>query len=141
MAHKSPNLAVANAARPIFIVDDNLDDASILRRILLKAEFDSPALIFSKVDRAIGYLSYLLAMAPEQLPSLVLVDLQMVSGVQLIAWIRKRPTCKNTVVVALMRQKNSTAAEKAIRMGANACIQKFPEAGELRAEIFARSPE
>ena len=141
MVHISPNILVANAAKPIFIVDDDPEDASMLRRILLAAEFDNPAVIFSEVDRAIGYLSYLLAMAPEQLPSLVLVDLQMVSGVQLIAWIRKRPTCKNTVVVALMGQKNPTAAEKAIRMGANACIQKFPEAGELRAEMLSKSPE
>jgi DNA-binding NarL/FixJ family response regulator len=68
-------------------------------------------------------------------PDLVLMDIEMprLDGISATRWIRKRlPGTKIVVMTALTGDEYE---ERALRAGAEACIQKFSHAGDLVTAI------
>jgi two-component system, chemotaxis family, chemotaxis protein CheY len=123
---------------PIIIVDDDLDEAFLLRRILQNADILHPAVTFSDPRRAKEYLTYLANETPSLLPCLLLTDLHLppAGGVDFISWVRQQPKFKRVQVIAFSGSESSPEAEAAIAAGADLCLQKFPKSEALRTLLL-----
>ena len=126
-----------SAHKPIVIVDDDPDDASRLRRILQQANILHPVVMFSDAEHAIDYLAYLIEQPPSLWPCLLFVDLQLMpaGGFGLIGWIRSQRQFNKVHVIALSSQDVTGEAERAIELGANVHLEKFPDPEVLRTVL------
>jgi CheY-like chemotaxis protein len=123
---------------PIIIVDDDPNDTFLLRRALMDANIHHPAVTFSDVRRAIDYLEYLSKEAPSLVPGLVCTDLDMtpVDGFKLIAWLRQHRQFRKVPIAAFSDSESASEANKALELGANLCVEKFPPPAKLRAMLL-----
>src|SRR5690349_5334262 len=94
MEQSSRSSPFGHPQAPIIIVDDEPDDAYLLRRYLQAANIPHPVVTFSNGRSAIEYLIHLSAERPPLLPCVLFVDLRMapMDGFQLIGWIRSQPS-------------------------------------------------
>ena len=127
----------------VIIVDDDLDDTFLLRRLLQRANIQHPAVTFSDARRAMEYLSYLSNETPGLVPCLLFTDLHMspIDGVEFITWIRGQPQLQKLRVVALSGWEQGSDTQRALAAGANVCLPKFPSPEELRAALLPKSGE
>ena|SRR5204862_4975543 len=115
--------------KPILLVDDSDDDATLLKLTLKKANLDNPVHHVADVEQAICYLS---GEAPftdrtkHPLPSIIFLDLKLPNrdGFQLLEWVGRRPEFRTIFIVVLAGVGRIEEIAKAYRLGANTFLTK-----------------
>ncbi len=114
---------------PILLVEDNADDALLLRRALHKANLANPLQVVGDGEQAVAYLAGEGRYADRvtyPLPVLVLLDLKLPrkSGLEVLEWIRQQPGLKRLRVVILTSSKEAADINRAHELGANSDLVK-----------------
>jgi CheY-like chemotaxis protein len=111
----------------VLLVEDNCDDALLIRRAFRKAGLASPAHVVNG-DAAVAYLSQAAEgdQASTQLPGLVLLDLKLPrkSGLEVLAWLREHETLRRLPVVVLTSSREAPDVRRAYDLGANSYLVK-----------------
>jgi len=113
----------------ILQVEDDENDAFLVERAFARAGVNRPLRVARDGQQAVDYLSLAeSSVDPEQypLPCLVLLDLNLpgMSGLDLLAWIRKQPRIKRLVVILFSSSVAPADVERAYELGANSVVQK-----------------
>jgi len=113
----------------ILVVEDNRDDAALLRRAFIKARVMNPLHFASSGEEAVAYLAgtgKYSNRAEFPLPSLVLLDLQILGmdGFDVLRWIRADVTLKTLHVVVLSSADDMLDVNTAYKLGANSFLIK-----------------
>jgi two-component system, response regulator len=111
----------------ILVVEDEEDAVLLLESAFRKAHFVNPVHRVSHGALAIEYLSN--AVAKERtvpLPALVLLDLKLplVSGVEVLKWIRAHPLLHSLIVIVFSSSTEPKDIAAAYRAGANSFLVK-----------------
>jgi CheY-like chemotaxis protein len=127
---------VRAADKPILLVEDNDDDASLLLRALHAAGIQNPVHIVTDGEQAREYLKgcgKYTDRALYPLPSLILLDLKLprVSGFEVLEWIQKDTTLPPLVVVVLSSSGEPRDINMAYRFGARSYLVKPPTAASF----------
>jgi two-component system response regulator len=115
--------------RPIVLIEDDPDDAELTMRALARARISNPLL---HLDDGAKALDWLLGRGAYQgrdlteVPALVLLDLKLprVSGIEVLAAVRKDPRLQGYPVVILTSSGEEEDLQAAYREGANSYIRK-----------------
>lgn len=113
----------------ILLVEDNPDDALLIRRAFKKANLVNPLQLVDDGDKAIAYLS---RAAPYDdrtrypLPVLVLLDLKLPrrSGFEVLQWARSPQGIKRLPIVVLTSSGETVDINTAYDLGANSYLVK-----------------
>jgi CheY-like chemotaxis protein len=131
--------------KSILLVEDNEDDAFLMKRALKDAEVKNPLCIAQDGQEAIDYLSGTGAFSDRQtypIPAVVFLDLKlpMISGLQVLEWIRKQSSFKDLVVIVLTSSNRPADLTKSYQLGANSYLVKPPTTAQLSdlAKAFKR---
>ena len=124
------------ADKPILLVEDNDDDAFLLKRALEASGIENPLHVVTDGEQAFDYLKGIgkytdRALYP--LPSLILLDLKLprVSGFEVLEWIQKDTTLPPLVVVVLSSSGETRDINMAYRFGARSYLVKPPTAASF----------
>jgi CheY-like chemotaxis protein len=122
---------------PLIIVDDSQDDAFMLRYRLRHGGIANPVNSFERPDDALSFLasSYVVG----TLPMLVFVDIKMAGGFELVGEIRNDARFADTKVVAVTYSNNPNDLKRALELGVDGYILKFPDP-DILAEFVAHGP-
>ena len=113
--------------RHILLVDDNEDDLFFMLRALEAAKISSPVKVMKDGAAAKHYLAGLAESGETvSLPCLVLLDIQLpvMTGLEVLAWIRQDKILRDLVVVMLTTSKQSSDVKAARALGANSFLSK-----------------
>jgi CheY-like chemotaxis protein len=121
----------------ILHVEDNENDVMLTQMAFRKAGVVVNFDVASDGDKAIATLQ-----ANASLPACVLLDIQLptVSGLEVLAWLRKQPRFKRLPVVMLTSSMLPEDINTAYDLGANSYLVKpseLPELIELAKTIYA----
>src|SRR5438874_2149014 len=107
----------------ILHVEDNDDDALLTALAFRKAGVAATLDLASDGDKAIAYLQNDLTSA---LPVCVLLDIKLpsLSGLEVLAWIRKQPRLKRMPVIMLTSSLLPSDINRAYDLGANSYLAK-----------------
>ncbi len=111
----------------ILVVEDEDDSVLLLESAFRKAQFSNPVHRVSHGALAIEYLTQAVAMERKvPLPSLVLLDLKLplVSGVEVLKWIRAHPVLHSLVVIVFTSSTEPNDIADAYKAGANSYLVK-----------------
>src|SRR5215471_18181388 len=129
--------------KPILQVEDDENDAFLLRNVFGRAGITSPLQVVTDGQMAIDYLGGRGRFVDRQkypLPCLVLTDLNLPkkSGHDVLRWIRRQPGLKKLVVVVFSSSALPQDVDLAYELGANAYIQKSSDPNKLKeiAQLF-----
>jgi CheY-like chemotaxis protein len=122
--------------RTILLVEDNEDDVFLMRQSIKKAKITNP---LQTVEDGREVLNYLQGFgkfndrAEFPLPFLILLDLKLplLSGLEVLRWIRERPEFETMLVVVLTASQEERDVDSAYRMGANSYLVKPPSVEKL----------
>jgi CheY-like chemotaxis protein len=112
----------------VLLVEDNRDDALLIRRAFRKVGLAPPAHV-EDGEAAVAYLVHAGADgdgAPGLLPRLVLLDLKLPrkSGLDVLAWLRVQDTLRRLPVVVLTSSRAAPDVRRAYDLGANSYLVK-----------------
>ncbi|BAC89473.1 two-component response regulator [Gloeobacter violaceus PCC 7421] len=130
----------ARARNVVLVVEDNSIDSLMIERTFCKAAADSECHWVSSAEEAMRYLEGAGHYADREnfpLPRIVVTDLRLPgsSGLELLAWIQKRPELKDLPVLVLTGTGNREL-ERAYQMGAYFYLLK-PLATETLVEVLS----
>src|SRR3954469_12407797 len=114
-------------APTILVVEDEEDSVLLLESAFRKAQFSNPVHRVSHGALAIEYLNQAVAKnRPVPLPALILLDLKLplVSGIEVLKWIRAHPTLHSLVVIIFTSSTERRDIADAYRSGANSFLVK-----------------
>jgi len=112
-----------NGKRTIFIVDDDPDD----RQIILDSFLESSALIdYVFIENGEQLMDTLHNAGPEELPSLILLDLNMpgLPGLQALKEIKNHVTFRHIPTIVLTTSQLQKDQDLSYKFGANCFLQK-----------------
>lgn len=118
-----------NEASTILLVEDNPDDAELIRYAFGKAGIPNPLVVATDGDDAVNYIGGTHAYADRARhpqPALILLDLKLPrrSGFEVLDFIRTQTTTKHTPVVILTSSNQREDVERAYKGGANSYLVK-----------------
>lgn len=119
----------------ILVVEDEEDSVLLLESAFRRAQFTHEVHRVSHGALAIEYLTN--AVTPKKravpLPVLVLLDLKLplVSGIEVLKWIRGHPTLHSLVVIIFTSSTEPADIAEAYRAGANSYLVKPGSLGAL----------
>lgn len=111
----------------ILVVEDEEDSVLLLESAFRKAHFSNPVHRVSHGALAMEYLSNAIAKDRKvPLPVLVLLDLKLplVSGIELLKWIRAHPVLHSLIVIVFTSSTEPHDIAAAYRAGANSYLVK-----------------
>ena len=110
-------------AKEILLVEDNPDDAELTRIAFAEAGVDYRLHV---VGDGVQALAYLRGCSPTDLPSLVLLDLNLpkLNGREVLEAIRADPATRSLPVVVLTTSAEPFDVEASYALGVNSYIQK-----------------
>lgn len=114
-------------APTILVVEDEEDSVLLLESAFRKAQFSNPVHRVSHGALAIEYLTQAVAKnRPVPLPALILLDLKLplVSGIEVLKWIRAHPTLYSRVVIIFTSSAEPRDIAEAYKAGANSYLVK-----------------
>ena len=122
--------------KPIFYVEDDENDAFLMRLALKKCGIENPLVTAADGQEAIDHLNSLLEDVKTQknsLPGLVLLDLNLPrkTGHDVLQWIRQTPALRTLVVIVLSSSSHDYDIHRAYAFGANAYLVKPPVIDDL----------
>lgn len=115
-------------APTILVVEDEDDSVLLLESAFRKAQFTNPVHRVSHGALAMEYLSN--AISPKRrsvpLPAFILLDLKLplVSGLELLKWVRAHPVLHSLIVIIFTSSTEPSDIAEAYRAGANSYIVK-----------------
>jgi CheY-like chemotaxis protein len=118
----------------ILVVEDDADDAFLVRRAFAK-EYPQVKLHFaSDGEEAVAYLSRE-APPAAALPDIVLLDLKLprMSGLEVLQWMRATPRLRRLPVVVLTSSRERRDVDAAYDSGANSYLVKPVSADSARS--------
>ena len=123
----------------VLLVEDDENDGFFMVRAFKKTGLPTRLQIATDGQMAIDYLEgtgKFVNRALYPLPSLILTDLKLpqVTGLELLTWIRQRPSLDIPVVI-LSSSSDEDDIRESYRLGANAYLVKPPETAVLQAMI------
>jgi CheY-like chemotaxis protein len=115
----------------ILLVEDNEEDAFLLRRALRRETIDCAVQVAEDGQEAIEYLGGTGKYADRTqhpFPSLVLLDLKLpyVHGFEVLAWVATQPACKDLRIIILTSSGEDRDREKAEQFGIRMYFTKPP---------------
>ena len=113
----------------ILLVEDNADDALLLKDAFYEANIINPILVLENGKKAIAYLKGEGIYADRKqypLPILILLDLKLpiVSGFEVLRWVRQHPSLKRLPVLILTSSNIPEDINKAYDLGTNSYLVK-----------------
>lgn len=113
----------------ILLVEDNPDDADLIRYAFRKAGVENPVIVVDDGEKAIDYLLGRGNYADPRrfpVPRLILLDLKLPrrSGIEVLSAIRTTEAVRQTPVVVLTSSNQEGDIRKAYEAGANAYLVK-----------------
>ncbi|OGU07369.1 MAG: histidine kinase [Geobacteraceae bacterium GWC2_58_44] len=113
----------------VLVVDNNEDEAHFTRLALQRVGVISPVQTVSDAEEALSYLTGQGSHAdPESRPPpvLLLLDLQLpgISGLELLAWLRRQPVLKRLPVIVLTSAGEPGQMNRAYELGCNSYLVK-----------------
>ena len=111
---------------PVLIIEDSLQDAELLRQIILKTSYNfAPVLVESSED-ALRYLNDV-ELEKQKRPGLLLLDLYLpgVAGLDFLKMFHQNPRFKDIPVIVLTGSQEREDLVKSYKFGA-ACFMKKP---------------
>lgn len=113
----------------VLLVEDNRNDILLTRRAFRKAALPEPIAIVEDGEQAVAYLSAINEFADRHahpLPDLVLLDLKLprMTGLEVLAWLRKQQGLQGLPVVVLTSSREITDVNRAYELGANSYLSK-----------------
>ena len=123
---------------PLLIVEDNVDDVELLRRVLIKAGTVNPVQIVSNGEEAIEYLSGEGQYANRTrfpLPRLMITDINMPrrGGFELLRWLRAHPQLQAVPILILTGSNSPKDIEQAFRGGVHGYFVKPSNLRDLQS--------
>ena len=124
----------------LLLVEDNPDDAFIMRRIMRKTGLDLPMHVATDGKEALDFFREIaVANNPEQkpLPLLVFLDLKLpyLNGFEVLALVRKDPVLRDLNVAILTSSAEERDAKRADDLGVTAYLVKPPKPEDLLRTI------
>lgn len=106
----------------ILVVEDNEDDVFLMKRILKAAGVTLPIRVAEDGQAAMDYL----ASRENSLPAVVFLDLKLplMSGHEVLAWIRKQQHLEGLVVVVVTSSDEPSDVRRSYSLGANSYLMK-----------------
>jgi CheY-like chemotaxis protein len=128
------------SVKTILLAEDNEDDVFFMKRAILRANVAEHLQIVQDGEEAVAYLS---GTGPYQdrdkfpLPCLILLDLKLplLSGLEVLKWIRAQRHLESIVIVVLTSSRESSDIQRAYDLGANSYLVK-PAAAEDLIELI-----
>lgn len=113
----------------ILLVEDSPDDVVFVRRAFAKAGLPTALRVVGDGQEALDYLAganQFAARLNHPLPRLVLLDLKLplVSGFEVLRWIRARPEFVSIAVVVLTSSDHPSDIRESYASGANSYLSK-----------------
>jgi CheY-like chemotaxis protein len=114
----------------ILHVEDNPDDVVLTAMAFRKAGVGAKLDVATDGDKAIAALSGFATNGP---PACVLLDIKLptLSGLEVLAWIRKQPNLKRLPVIMLTSSLIPSDINQAYDLGANSYLTKPPDLESL----------
>jgi len=118
------------------VAEDDPNDALLLHCAFSRAGVTATIHFVSDGVEAIDYLrgkQLFEKVASSTLPGLFLLDLEMprLDGFGVLEWLRKHPHLRPSRVVVLTASENQEDYSRAHALGADLCLAKSPEPGDL----------
>lgn len=124
----------------VLIVDDSEDDIMLLRRHLKEACVDLPILAYSDSAEALAFLRELESSLEGRFmwPGAMFLDLQMpkVHGFVFLKWVRSQAWLDDMKLFVLSGSEKPEDRARALKLGADRYLVKFPPIEEFR-ELLA----
>ncbi len=113
----------------VLLVEDNPDDAFLIKRAFKKAKLANPLFVVEDGEEAVAYLVGEGEFADRNehpLPMLILLDLKLpkMSGFEVLQWRMGNPGVKKIPVVVLTSSNQTPDIKKAYELGANSYLVK-----------------
>jgi CheY-like chemotaxis protein len=126
----------------ILAVEDFEDDIVALKRTLRKAEIEHPLKVVTDGQQAIDYLAGRGAYSDRDtypLPFLILLDLKLplVSGFEVLAWIRSQPHLGSVKVAILSGSDERRDHDEAARLGVQTYLVKPATQEQIKGLLSA----
>jgi CheY-like chemotaxis protein len=124
----------------ILLAEDNPDDVFMVTRALLEAGVNNPLAVVNDGQEAVFYCAGQGKYTDRErfpLPMLVLLDLDMplMSGFDVLTWLRRQPRFKDLPVIVFTGSTVSPDVSRAYRLGANSFMIKPAEFDQLRIAL------
>lgn len=123
-------------ARPILIIDDNLDDVDILCHGLRRAGVQEPVQSFASGEDAISHLSEIATTGADTdwCPLLCILDVKMPGfhGAEVLQWIRQHDAYLAMPVVMCSSSDDPKDVADAAQFGAQCYAKKYPSPAEFK---------
>ena len=121
---------------PILLVEDNADDADLIKLALIRAGIHSPIEWLDNGEAALAYLEGTGAFADREtypLPCLLLLDLKLTrtSGFNVLKWQKQHPELRKVPTVVLTSSMDPVDIDKAYELGAESYLVKPKNFDEL----------
>jgi CheY-like chemotaxis protein len=120
----------------ILLVEDDPNDALLVRMAFQRTRSGIPLIILPNGLEAVNYLKgegVYADRAKYPMPDIILLDLRMplMSGFEVLQWIRERPGLKRLPVIVLTSSVQEADARTAYEAGANSYLVKPTDFNEL----------
>jgi CheY-like chemotaxis protein len=127
---------MADEIAHVLIIDDDVDAAFLVRRVLAKSGIPHEAQHIVDGEEAMRYLADCFGEtggSQNKPPHLILLDIKMpkVNGFDVLEWLRARPG-RTVPVVVLTTSDDPRDQERAQELAADAYVAKFPAPEEFR---------
>ncbi len=125
---------------PVLYVEDEEADAFFLQLAFQNAKVDHPLKVLINGQQAIDYLQGVGPFSNREehpLPCLVLLDinLPLLSGMEVLQWIREQPRFRTLPVVMYTSSSNEADVEKARSLGIQDYLLKASNPAETTAQV------
>ena len=122
--------------RTLLLVEDNEDDVFLMKRALKGACVVNPLLVVEDGQQALDYLGGAGKFADREqypLPAVVFLDLKLplLSGHDVLAWIRRQRELESVVVIVLTSSNEPSDLNRCYALGANSYVVKPPTPEQL----------
>jgi CheY-like chemotaxis protein len=122
----------------ILSVDDDEDDVHLMKLLFRKAGVAHPLLVYPRGDELLTSLSAILKKSVKAvLPLLCFLDIRMpvISGHEILRWIRKHPQFDPISIVMLSTSDHPDDVKQAAQGGAQCYLAKYPQPAVLRRVV------
>jgi CheY-like chemotaxis protein len=134
--HSVPDYSTMTPGGAILLVEDNDDDVFLMKHALTAAGVANPVFIVETGQQAVDYLAGSGAYQDRvkfPMPVIVFLDLKLplLSGHEVLAWIRSQRQLESLLVVVLTSSNEPSDVRRSYSLGANSYLMKPMSARQL----------